>query len=86
MGCAKPLEEDPDVTDDVPMMHSGGRLRMASISESRPVFSIDHYIQVSAVTETDAEYDTGAEKDELINRRLSEAHFTDLREKENPLE
>ena len=86
VGCAKPLEEDPDIGDDVPMMHSGGRLRMASISESRPVFSIDHYLQGSAVIETDAEYDTGAEKDESINRRLSEVHFTDLREKGNPLE
>jgi pimeloyl-ACP methyl ester carboxylesterase len=36
VGCKKPLEEDPDIADDVPMMHSGGRLRMASISEAGP--------------------------------------------------
>ncbi|EMC93378.1 hypothetical protein BAUCODRAFT_125246 [Baudoinia panamericana UAMH 10762] len=33
IGCERPLEEDPDVNKDVPMLHSGGRLRMASISE-----------------------------------------------------
>ncbi|TKA76001.1 hypothetical protein B0A55_06674 [Friedmanniomyces simplex] len=36
VGCQKALEEEPDVKDEVPMMHSGGRLRMASISEGRP--------------------------------------------------
>ncbi|KAK0920481.1 hypothetical protein LTR57_009737 [Friedmanniomyces endolithicus] len=38
VGCLKGLEEKPDEGDEVPMMHSGGRLRMASISESRPKF------------------------------------------------
>ncbi|KAK5117619.1 hypothetical protein LTR62_005042 [Meristemomyces frigidus] len=33
IGCEKPLEEDPDIAKDVPMMHSGGRLRMASVTE-----------------------------------------------------
>ncbi|TKA31738.1 hypothetical protein B0A50_01816 [Salinomyces thailandicus] len=36
VGCEKPLMETPDVAGDVPMMHSGGRLRMASISEATP--------------------------------------------------
>ncbi|KAI7248499.1 hypothetical protein KC335_g18309, partial [Hortaea werneckii] len=34
VGCERPLMETPDVTKDVPMLHSGGRLRMASISEA----------------------------------------------------
>lgn len=36
VGCQGRLEETPDIRDDVPMLHSGGRLRMASISERPP--------------------------------------------------
>ncbi|KAI6892922.1 alpha/beta-hydrolase [Hortaea werneckii] len=36
VGCERPLMETPDITKDVPMLHSGGRLRMASISEGAP--------------------------------------------------
>nr|POF26236.1 sterol esterase 2 [Quercus suber] len=32
IGCTKPLDQEPDALD-VPMLNSGGRLRMASISE-----------------------------------------------------
>ena len=39
VGCEKPLEEDPDISKDVPMMHSGGRMRMASISEAPPALA-----------------------------------------------
>ncbi|KAH9825724.1 alpha/beta-hydrolase lipase region [Teratosphaeria destructans] len=35
VGCTNPMEADPP-KDDVPMLHSGGRLRMASISEQGP--------------------------------------------------
>ena len=37
IGCGKPLEEDVDDMDDVPMLHSGGRLRMASILRRRRI-------------------------------------------------
>jgi hypothetical protein len=32
VGCSRPVEEEPD-SDDVPMMNSGGRVRMATVSE-----------------------------------------------------
>ncbi|KAF2766217.1 alpha/beta-hydrolase [Teratosphaeria nubilosa] len=35
VGCTNPVEADPP-NDDVPMLHSGGRIRMASISEQGP--------------------------------------------------
>nr|POF12828.1 sterol esterase 2 [Quercus suber] len=35
VGCTKPLEQEPDQLD-VPLLNSGGRLRMASINETRP--------------------------------------------------
>lgn len=92
-GCSKPLEEDPDIADDVPMMHSGGRLRMASISEGIPQVSTRTRGESSAVEdvrtplepsiEEDAEYID--EKDVIAARRPSEPVFTDLQEKGNPL-
>lgn len=94
-GCSRPLLEDPDINDDVPMMHSGGRLRMASISESiRPslgdmkldgIAVEDVATPLETTTETDAEYDLVDEKSGPSNRRLSELPFTDLRERDNPL-
>jgi hypothetical protein len=95
VGCSKPLEEDPDINEDVPMMHSGGRLRMASISESIRPFTMDTLLEGSAVdetqtpleatVETEAEYDLDAKKSGSLGRRLSEPQFTDLQERENPL-
>ncbi|KAF2172364.1 hypothetical protein M409DRAFT_50076 [Zasmidium cellare ATCC 36951] len=98
VGCANPLEADPP-TLDVPMMHSGGRQRMASISERPPNFKIwqgdatDEDIQV-VDSSKDAWEDNKAEWGEhpeevdaaIFNRRLSEAHFVDLKEKGNPLD
>jgi pimeloyl-ACP methyl ester carboxylesterase len=95
-GCSKPLEEDPDIADDVPMMHSGGRLRMASISEGvPPPFVANMRFEQSAgepshdhmetAVETEAEYDFDEEKTGVFDRRLSEVPFTDVQEKGNPL-
>lgn len=36
VGCKGKLEDEIDVADEVPMLHSGGRQRMASISEGLP--------------------------------------------------
>jgi pimeloyl-ACP methyl ester carboxylesterase len=92
VGCGKPLEEDPDVNDDVPMMHSGGRLRMASISEV-PNISIvmetDGTVptRIDEAIEPEDEHDYITEDEAMFaDRRLSEAHFVDLKEKDNPLE
>ncbi|KAK3675458.1 hypothetical protein LTR78_004541 [Recurvomyces mirabilis] len=138
VGCEKPLEEDPDISKDVPMMHSGGRLRMASISEAPPALAAireslghisedgnsgrvpstttDHSREVEgehehvskeaeefgdgpnsgarAYTETNGstERQTDGPQDRTNGRRttgrsrkLSEAVFTDLQEKGNPL-
>ena len=93
-GCSKPLEEDPDIAEDVPMMHSGGRLRMASISESVRPFTIDSVLEESAVDDvhtpleatTETEGESSVEEQSVsFDRRLSEAHFTDLQERQNPL-
>lgn len=94
-GCSKPLMEDPDINDDVPMMHSGGRLRMASISESVQPFTVEHQVDGCAVEdiatpleptlETDAEHLSGDEKAGAFDRRMSEPQFTDLQERGNPL-
>ena len=94
VGCEKPLEEDPDISKDVPMLHSGGRLRMASISEAGPppiVVGGPNGVTISSATQLDesieeeGEHGELAEGEKIFNRRLSEAHFTDLQEKENPL-
>ncbi len=96
VGCERPLEEDPDITDDVPMLFSGGRLRMASISEAPPdstlynresssLMMTKSRTQLDATEETDAEHDHMVDEKEQYHRRLSEPQFTDLQEKENPL-
>ncbi|KAK5716235.1 hypothetical protein LTR17_016498 [Elasticomyces elasticus] len=107
VGCQKALEEDPDVKDEVPMMHSGGRLRMASISEGRPQVDFggghDSGIQeenedepqedlprtsIDQSAETEGEHEHVAEETEEFGsngRRMSEAVFDDVQEKENPL-
>ena len=89
VGCSKPVEEEPDIADDVPMMHSGGRLRMASISELTAKFAIDRSsaspARLDASIETDGEHDYISEEGEKFDRRFSETPFTDLQEKENPL-
>lgn len=97
VGCEKPLEEEVDILDDVPMLHSGGRLRMASISEAPPDSIIYGRERSSTVpsgskTRLDSTMETVGEHDHIVDeekkydRRLSEAHFTDLQEKSNPLE
>lgn len=97
VGCAKPLEEDVDITDDVPMLHSGGRLRMASISEAPPdslIYGRERSSTSPIVSRTrlDSTRETGHEHDHMVDeerkydRRLSEPQFTDLQEKSNPLE
>lgn len=112
VGCKKPLEEDPDFRDDVPMMHSGGRLRMASISEGGPpawlqgqTSGVARAMKESAAggvkedegshaqaktsidrsEEWEGEHDIEFEEEKQHGRRMSEAIFTDLQEKENPL-
>lgn len=87
-GCSKPLEEDPAIEDDVPMMHSGGRLRMASISEmSRPQLFADGVppTRIDESLETEDEHEYVEEEDAMFDRRPSEAQFVGLQEKENPL-
>ena len=94
-GCQKDLMEDVDINDDVPMMHSGGRLRMASISESVQLSLADLKLDGSAVqdvvssleptAEMEEESDLNTEKARTADRRLSELPFTDLQERENPL-
>lgn len=96
VGCTKPLEENPDA-DDVPMLHSGGRKRMASISEGLPTTQLStndytaapHAVNGSGEDNQDEENDDehALKFDEAaFTRRLSEAHFRDLQEKANPLE
>lgn len=88
-GCSKPLEEDPAIEDDVPMMHSGGRLRMASISEmSRPQFLTDGVppTRIDESVETEDEHEDVEKKEDLaLDRRPTGAQFVGLQEKENPL-
>ncbi|KAK5691635.1 hypothetical protein LTR97_011632 [Elasticomyces elasticus] len=107
VGCQKALEEDPDVKDEVPMMHSGGRLRMASISEGRPQVDIggghDSAIQeenedeaqeglprtsIDQSAEMEGEHEHVVEETKEFGssgRRMSEAVFDDVQEKDNPL-
>ena len=95
-GCQKDLMEDPDINDEVPMMHSGGRLRMASISESVQLSSADLKLDGSTMQdavnplepmiEVEDEYDLNTEKTRTADRRLSEIPFTDLQERGNPLD
>lgn len=97
VGCDKPLEEDPDINQDVPMMYSGGRLRMASISEAVPQLFVrkqrdnkenEGPTMVEHSEEQEGEHDHMMEEKLAYGtngRRPSEAVFTDLEEKENPL-
>ena len=93
VGCARPLEEDVDILDDVPMLHSGGRLRMASISEAPPdsrLYGRERSATVPSGSRTRMEstIETEGEHDHMVydtSRRFSEARFTDLQEKSNPL-
>jgi pimeloyl-ACP methyl ester carboxylesterase len=88
VGCGKPLEEEVDINDDVPMMHSGGRLRMASISEVQTLSSMNSENAPAAIDESEEtphEHDYIEEEEVKYDRRLSEAHFVDIQEKENPL-
>jgi len=76
-------------------MHSGGRLRMASISEGFPTvgkrskkrLSSDDPRQetrMDASKEHPGEHDYQREEAIQYHRRPSEALFTDVEEKENP--
>lgn len=96
VGCANPLEADPP-TLDVPMMHSGGRQRMASISEQRPnIWQGDmgnsdiQVVDSSKDAWEDHKEEWGDHPEEvdaaIFNRRLSDAPFIDLHEKANPLD
>ncbi|KAK3704316.1 hypothetical protein LTR37_013869 [Vermiconidia calcicola] len=94
VGCSRPLDQDPDIHDDVPMMHSGGRLRMASFSQTPTLSTIStdtptsptSQTRLDASVETEAEHDYLEEEDKVFNRRPSEPEFMDLQEKGNPLE
>lgn len=98
VGCARPLDEDVDIHDDVPMLHSGGRLRMASISEAPPSSVLYRRERSATVpsgsrTQKESAAEVPGEHDHMIHeekkynttRRFSEARFTDLQEKSNPL-
>lgn len=113
VGCKGPLEEDPDFREDVPMMHSGGRLRMASISESGPPACLQGQTNgvasgtkervardfkgedgalcrhtktlIDQSEEWEGEHDFVIEEEKQYGDRISEAIFTDLQERENPL-
>ena len=97
IGCGRPVEEDPDLLEEVPMVHSGGRLRMASISEMEGPPSIAQVIQgeggegadMDRSKEQEGEHDYVREDkeefDPIKGRRMSEAMFQDLEEKANPL-
>lgn len=96
IGCKQSLDEDPAIHDDVPMLHSGGRLRMASISEGVPTTgslrngrvspdSRRQETRMDASKEHPGEHDHLGEEAKRFRRRDSEAVFTDLEEKENPL-
>ncbi|KAF2480365.1 Alpha/Beta hydrolase protein [Neohortaea acidophila] len=85
VGCAKPLEEDPDITEDVPMLHSGGRLRMASISEGLPTVSSSSQepsssrrrtrtrrgtnLETTAETHLDSTAETEGEHDHMVEEK-----------------
>ncbi|KAK5131866.1 hypothetical protein LTR08_000533 [Meristemomyces frigidus] len=113
VGCKLELHQTPDIKDEVPMLNSGGRSRMASISEV-PRWSggrggvekraaVDENeaprMQTDASVEKAGEHDhldaeerdfgdgseTEEEKQPLMGRRMSEAVFTDVDEKANPL-
>lgn len=87
-GCDRPLEEDPDINADVPMMHSGGRLRMASINEmSRPNLFADGVppTRIDESVETEDEDHESGMRNGVGHRRMSEVPFVDLQEKSNPL-
>lgn len=98
VGCTKPFDQEPD-RDDVPMMHSGGRLRMASLSEGGPPnLNIANTrggkcpaTQMDASKEGVREHDQqqAEEKEYGLNRRLSGYNstpaFTDIEERENPM-
>ncbi|KAK4545769.1 hypothetical protein LTR36_002723 [Oleoguttula mirabilis] len=132
VGCRGRLEEEtPEGGGDVPMMHSGGRLRMASLSEQRPAWlggggggggedggaadAADGGVGMDGIeedggaapsTQTDASKEKAGEHDHLCEeeerfgrgaetteerkrtgrqRAGSEALFTDVQEKGNPL-
>ncbi len=92
VGCDRALEEEPDYTKDVPMvMHSGGRLRMASISEiadARNAGQMDGQAPTTIIesVEVEDEHDYLPEEEAMFGqRRMSEALFVDVKEKENPL-
>ncbi|KXT07462.1 hypothetical protein AC578_560 [Pseudocercospora eumusae] len=100
VGCTRPYEEEPEALD-VPMVNSGGRARMASISGAPTQFgsSTGNEVRIDAsrnfgedqenYEETIDEVQKLAGHHEtplLFERRLSEAHFTDLQEKSNPIE
>jgi len=94
-GCEKPLDEDVDNLKDVPMMHSGGRLRMASFSENpmdatpnrsqrRPTLPERTSTRLDAALETEGEHDHMVEEKGFA-RRLSVTVFArDAGEKDDP--
>ncbi len=82
IGCAKPLEHEPDAHDEVPMMHSGGRLRMASISEvARAGPGLDEVWMGRVEESVEPDEKEGVRR----GRGMSELPFVDLEEKGNPL-
>lgn len=102
VGCT---DRGPDVENtppslDVPMMHSGGRARMASISEGAPPkLWADGMDSNDGTAKTEVDASKGAWRDQKkydernaeldvpsFGRRFSEGHFNDLEEKANPLE
>ena len=99
VGCRAKLEDEVHVDDEVPMLFSKGRQRMASISEEgRPSlvgsggrmesFSIkeepEEMEDVAAASTTGGIDGVGGDA-EGLERVLSEPKFTDLQEKGNPL-
>lgn len=100
VGCSQPYEEQPDPLD-VPMVNSGGRARMAGISEAPPNFWSSYSSRAlvdagkSSRRDQQRHKDTGDEvnevaydddKSSVYSRRLSEAHFIDLQEKSDPID
>lgn len=102
MGCTDrgPEVESLEPLKDVPMMNSGGRARMASISEGvRPRKKDEEEGEgKTAETQVDASKDSQEDQERYEERNAElgddvdfgqiagEGHFGDLQEKDNPLE
>lgn len=83
VGCENPLEDDVN-THDVPMLHSGGRVRMASISEASQFptqKTLDSRIRLDSSRETKGEHDHIINEEMKYNRRLSGAKKSESRGK-----